>query len=194
MEAPRLQRWVSKPDSTEPQRGDTAGTPLFPCHDRQGMVLFETSSATGPIRLLFPEKSIIGIRDTGEGNSRRQDHGSAHAGPFLSGIKIDPLGSGVRYNWDEASRSDQRARNRPPREGKEQAIEALAERCDRDPESVIRDAIDAYLDLQGWQESHIREGLRQADAGNSPVTKKSPAFSPDGAPEAALDAPGDRGS
>ena len=48
---------------------------------------------------------------------------------------------------------------------KKQAIEALAERCDRDPESVIRDAIDAYLDLQGWQESHIREGLRQADAG-----------------------------
>ena len=48
---------------------------------------------------------------------------------------------------------------------KKRAIEAAALRGDRDAESVIREAIDAYLDLQTWQESHIQEGLRQADAG-----------------------------
>ena len=48
---------------------------------------------------------------------------------------------------------------------KKRAIDAVAQRGDRDSESVIRDAIDAYLDLQTWQESHIQEGLRQADAG-----------------------------
>lgn len=48
---------------------------------------------------------------------------------------------------------------------KKKAIEAVAQRGDRDSESVIREAIDAYLDLQTWQESHIQEGLRQADAG-----------------------------
>ena len=48
---------------------------------------------------------------------------------------------------------------------KRQAIEAVAERSDRDAASVIREAIDTYLDLHRWQERHIREGLRQADAG-----------------------------
>ena len=48
---------------------------------------------------------------------------------------------------------------------KKKAIEAAAQRGDRDPESVIREAIDAYLDLQTWQENHVQEGLRQADAG-----------------------------
>jgi len=31
--------------------------------------------------------------------------------------------------------------------------------------AVIREAIDTYLDVEAWQDSHIQEGLRQADAG-----------------------------
>jgi predicted transcriptional regulator len=46
-----------------------------------------------------------------------------------------------------------------------QAIDAVAARGDRDAESVIREAIDTYLDVEAWQDSHIQEGLRQADAG-----------------------------
>lgn len=45
------------------------------------------------------------------------------------------------------------------------AIDAVAARGDRDVESVIREAIDAYLDLETWQDRHVQEGLRQADAG-----------------------------
>jgi predicted transcriptional regulator len=31
--------------------------------------------------------------------------------------------------------------------------------------AILNDAIDAYLQVQQWQLEHIKEGLRQADAG-----------------------------
>lgn len=48
---------------------------------------------------------------------------------------------------------------------KKAALQAIAERTDRDLSLVIEDAVDAYLELQAWQVEHIEEGLRQAEAG-----------------------------
>ncbi len=48
---------------------------------------------------------------------------------------------------------------------KRAALDQIAEAQDRDRSHVIREAIDAFIDLQNWQAEHIREGLRQAEAG-----------------------------
>ncbi len=45
------------------------------------------------------------------------------------------------------------------------ALDAVARATHRDRDAVLTEAIDAYLDVQRWQVSHIAEGLRQADAG-----------------------------
>ena len=48
---------------------------------------------------------------------------------------------------------------------KKKALDIVAEGLDRDRSYVLNEAIDNYLDVHRWQEAHIREGLRQADAG-----------------------------
>ena len=48
---------------------------------------------------------------------------------------------------------------------KRKALDALAFTLGRGRNEVINEAIDAYLSLHRWQLEHIREGLRQADAG-----------------------------
>lgn len=49
--------------------------------------------------------------------------------------------------------------------GKRKALDAVASTLNRDRSDIINEAIKAYLDVQRWQANHIREGLRQADAG-----------------------------
>jgi predicted transcriptional regulator len=48
---------------------------------------------------------------------------------------------------------------------KKAALEAIAAENDRDLDVVIEEALNAYLELHAWQVTHIKEGLRQADAG-----------------------------
>ena len=48
---------------------------------------------------------------------------------------------------------------------KKKALDVVAEGLDRDRSYVLNEAIDHYLDVHQWQDAHIREGLRQADAG-----------------------------
>ena len=48
---------------------------------------------------------------------------------------------------------------------KKATLDKLAEHMDRDRTYILNEAIDAYLDLQKWQLEHIREGLRQTEAG-----------------------------
>jgi predicted transcriptional regulator len=48
---------------------------------------------------------------------------------------------------------------------KREALDAVASSLGRDRNYVINRAIEAYLDIHRWQLDHIREGLRQADAG-----------------------------
>lgn len=45
------------------------------------------------------------------------------------------------------------------------ALDAIAQATHRDRDTVLVEAIDAYLDVQRWQADHIAEGLRQAEAG-----------------------------
>ena len=49
--------------------------------------------------------------------------------------------------------------------GKLTALDKLAKAQTRDRTFLLNEAVDAYLDVQRWQIEHIREGLRQADAG-----------------------------
>jgi predicted transcriptional regulator len=48
---------------------------------------------------------------------------------------------------------------------KKKALDIVADGLDRDRSFVLNEAIDNYLDVHRWQEAHIKEGLRQADAG-----------------------------
>ena len=48
---------------------------------------------------------------------------------------------------------------------KKAALDAIAKESGRDLGVVIEEALAAYLDLRTWQVAHIKEGLRQADAG-----------------------------
>lgn len=48
---------------------------------------------------------------------------------------------------------------------KRKALDAIAAELDRDRSYVLNEAISQYLDVQQWQLLHIKEGLRQADAG-----------------------------
>jgi RHH-type rel operon transcriptional repressor/antitoxin RelB len=52
---------------------------------------------------------------------------------------------------------------------KREALDAVASALDRDRSYIINEAIEAYLDVKRWQMEHIREGLRQADAGEFPT-------------------------
>jgi RHH-type rel operon transcriptional repressor/antitoxin RelB len=48
---------------------------------------------------------------------------------------------------------------------KREALDAVASVLDRDRSYIINEAIEAYLDIHRWQADHIRQGLRQAEAG-----------------------------
>lgn len=48
---------------------------------------------------------------------------------------------------------------------KRKAIDKIASLLERSRSEILNDAIDAYLQVQQWQLDHIKEGLRQADAG-----------------------------
>lgn len=48
---------------------------------------------------------------------------------------------------------------------KREALDAVASVLGRDRSYIINEAIEAYIDVHRWQLDHIREGLRQADAG-----------------------------
>jgi predicted transcriptional regulator len=48
---------------------------------------------------------------------------------------------------------------------KKTALDGTAAELDRDRSYVINEAVDAYLEVRRWQLEHIREGLRQAQAG-----------------------------
>lgn len=45
------------------------------------------------------------------------------------------------------------------------ALEAIASALDRDRSYVVNAALDAYLETHRWQAEHIRQGLREAEAG-----------------------------
>jgi len=49
---------------------------------------------------------------------------------------------------------------------KKQKLDSIAIMLDRDRSYILNEAIDAYLDVHQWQIAHIREGIRQADAGD----------------------------
>lgn len=46
-----------------------------------------------------------------------------------------------------------------------ESLDAVAAALDRDRSYVLNEAISAYLELYQWQMKHIKEGIRQADAG-----------------------------
>lgn len=48
---------------------------------------------------------------------------------------------------------------------KKKALDAIAAGIDRDRSYVLNEAIENYLEVHDWQLAHIKEGLRQADAG-----------------------------
>lgn len=45
------------------------------------------------------------------------------------------------------------------------SLDTIATALDRDRSYVLNEAINAYLELYRWQNAHIKEGLRQANAG-----------------------------
>jgi RHH-type transcriptional regulator, rel operon repressor / antitoxin RelB len=45
------------------------------------------------------------------------------------------------------------------------ALDAIAAQSERDLSVVVEEAVSAYLELHAWQLEHIKEGMRQADAG-----------------------------
>lgn len=45
------------------------------------------------------------------------------------------------------------------------SLDTIATALDRDRSYVLNEAINAYLELYRWQHTHIKEGLRQANAG-----------------------------
>ena len=50
-------------------------------------------------------------------------------------------------------------------EEKKLLIDELAAAQDRDRSYVINQALDIYLEAMEWQLAHVKEGLRQAEAG-----------------------------
>jgi predicted transcriptional regulator len=46
------------------------------------------------------------------------------------------------------------------------ALDQIAIELDCDRADLLKHAIDLYLQTHQWQVQHIREGIRQADAGN----------------------------
>ena len=49
---------------------------------------------------------------------------------------------------------------------KKKAIDAIATGVDRDRSYVLNEAVDNYLQTHQWQIEHIKEGVRQANAGD----------------------------
>ena len=45
------------------------------------------------------------------------------------------------------------------------SLDTIAAALERDRSYVLNQAISAYLELYQWQINHIKEGLREADAG-----------------------------
>lgn len=45
------------------------------------------------------------------------------------------------------------------------SLDALAVAADRDRTWIVNQALTAYIETQQWQIEHIRQGLREADAG-----------------------------
>ena len=48
---------------------------------------------------------------------------------------------------------------------KRKVLDQIAYSMERERTDILNDAIDAYLEIYEWQLDHIKEGLRQADAG-----------------------------
>ena len=46
-----------------------------------------------------------------------------------------------------------------------EGLDAIATTLDRDRSYVVKQALSAYLETHRWQVQHIRNGLRQAQAG-----------------------------
>jgi predicted transcriptional regulator len=46
-----------------------------------------------------------------------------------------------------------------------EALDAIAGTMDRDRSYVVKEALAAYLETHRWQVKHIRQGLREAEAG-----------------------------
>jgi predicted transcriptional regulator len=46
-----------------------------------------------------------------------------------------------------------------------EALEAIATSLDRDRSYVVNQALNAYVETHRWQVEHIRQGLREANAG-----------------------------
>ena len=47
------------------------------------------------------------------------------------------------------------------------ALDAIAAAVDRDRSHVVNEALTAYVETHRWQMDHIRQGLREAEAGSS---------------------------
>lgn len=45
------------------------------------------------------------------------------------------------------------------------ALDAIASALDRDRSYILNQAVDTYLEIYQWQTEHIKEGKRQAKAG-----------------------------
>ena len=48
---------------------------------------------------------------------------------------------------------------------KKKALDSIAAGLDRDRSYVLNEAIRSYIEIYRWQVEHIKEGLREADAG-----------------------------
>ncbi len=59
-----------------------------------------------------------------------------------------------------------------PDEGKIEALDAIADALDRDRSYILNEAISAYLELYRWQMKHIKEGIKQANAGRFATEKE----------------------
>jgi len=55
---------------------------------------------------------------------------------------------------------------------KKNAIDSIAASLERDRSYVINEAIRNYIELYEWQLSHIKDGARQADAGDFASVKQ----------------------
>jgi RHH-type transcriptional regulator, rel operon repressor / antitoxin RelB len=45
------------------------------------------------------------------------------------------------------------------------ALDEIAEALDRDRTYIVNEALSAYIEIHEWQCAHIRQGIRDADAG-----------------------------
>ena len=46
-----------------------------------------------------------------------------------------------------------------------EALDSIAGTLDRDRSYVVKEALTAYVEMHRWQVKHIRQGLREAEAG-----------------------------